>query len=277
MAGPSLQQVQELLSKLIRTPEGVGPALPALSLEEQARWQGLIRHGGALDPIERLDIYANMYFFRIRDALADDFPVVRATIGADAFHNFVTDYLLAHPSRSFSLRDVGSAVPQFARSHPYTGTWPWLGDLAALEWSVVEAFDAADAPMLSAEQWAAYAAEELANRRLVWHPSLRVLACEYPVHQAWQRFQRDEPLPTLAPEETWIRVWRNQERVFVAAMTRDEATVLRSHETLADAGEFLAATYGQSRATELLANWLVAWVQSGVLCGVEPITRREQR
>src|SRR4029077_19404566 len=85
--------------------------------------------------IERLDVYANMYFFRILDALRGDYPKVLAVVGDDAFHNLATDYLQAHPSRHPSLRFVGAALPAFLRGHALAGPRPWLPGLAPLEWA----------------------------------------------------------------------------------------------------------------------------------------------
>ncbi|GBD25597.1 hypothetical protein HRbin30_00921 [bacterium HR30] len=272
MGDKNLERVQRLLSKLIRAPEGVAPALPELAGEERSLWEGLIRPHGTLDPVARLDIYANMYFFRIRDALADDFPVLRATIGPERFHNLVTDYLLAHPSRSFTLRDVGASLPGFVRRHILLQDWPWLGDLATLEWAVVEAFDAADSEPWNAARVATVPAEEWGSRRVVWHPSLRVLRSEFPVHGPWQRYQNGDSLGALSAGETWLRVWRRAERVFVVPVCPQEGQALGFGGALGLLAEELAAKLGEAAAAQQLAVWIAEWVEAGLVCGLEPVT-----
>jgi len=61
---------------------------------------------------ERLRVYANAYFARVHDVLREDYPALHAAIGADAFHDLAKLYLLAHPSRSFSLRFAGARLPE---------------------------------------------------------------------------------------------------------------------------------------------------------------------
>src|SRR5207249_4628005 len=124
--------------------------LAALSPGEQAVCASLVRADERLSVIERLDIYADMYFYRIRDALKEDFAAVAAVIGDARFHNLITDYLLAHPPAHFSLRYAGQHLPAFLAQHSCAGHWPYLSDLALLEWSVLGAFDAPDAPVLDA-------------------------------------------------------------------------------------------------------------------------------
>ncbi len=275
MDGATLERVQRLLSKLIRSPEGVALALPELSLEERSLWDGLIRPRGMLDAVARLDIYANMYFFRIHDALAEDFPAVRATIGPQRFHNLITDYLLAHPSRSFTLRDVGACLPDFVRSHVVSSQWPWIGDLALLEWAVVEAFDAADSPQVDEAALAQVPAGEWGLRRVVWHPSLRVLRCAFSVHVPWRQCQDGQQLDEPRLEETWLRVWRQHERVFVAAVPPLEGRALGFDRALASLAEELATVLGEEAAAQQLAAWFAAWVKGGLVCGFEPVRCRE--
>jgi hypothetical protein len=152
---PDLRGVQELFWKLITAPEGV------------ARGAAELRRGGALESedlsflvppddtrssAEQLDIYANMYFHRLHDCLAEDFPVLKARLGDARFHNLVTDYLLAHPPTHFSLRELGRALPGFLASHALEREFPALADLARLEWARVDVVDDADAAPLSREE-----------------------------------------------------------------------------------------------------------------------------
>src|SRR3954470_6059030 len=51
-----------------------------------------------------LAIYADMYTTRLLDAVAEDYPKLHKALGNTAFHAVATDYLRAHPPRSFTLR-----------------------------------------------------------------------------------------------------------------------------------------------------------------------------
>lgn len=275
MDANSWRAVQLLLSKLIRAPEGVQSGLTALDPNERLLWENLIHPHGALTAVERLEIYANMYFYRLHDVLAEDFPTVRAVIGPERFHNLVTDYLLAHPSRHFSLRYAGKSFPAFVRQHQLCQRWPWLGDLALLEWAVVDAFDAPDAPAIGPEVFLALPAEVWGKQRIVWSASLQVLACAYPVHVPWQQEQDNMPLSDLSAAPTWLRVWRQHEKVFVAPVTPDEARVLGTSLTLAELAADLAAQSDEATAAEQLATWMADWAVAGLIAGLDAVTCRE--
>src|ERR1041385_2998778 len=101
-----LNDTQQLLWHLITAPEGVRPALETSDglRSDLAR---TVRGDERLDAAGRLDVYANMYFFRLLDALKEDFPAVLRVIGETPFHNLVTDYLLVHFPTHPSLRYAG--------------------------------------------------------------------------------------------------------------------------------------------------------------------------
>jgi hypothetical protein len=135
---PDLRGVEELLWKLITAPEGVVRGAAELHREgvlESQDLSFLVPPNDRLGSAEQLDIYADMYFHRLHDCLAEDFPVLLARLGGARFHNLVTDYLLAHPSTHFSLRELGRALAGFLDSHALEREFPALADLARLEWA----------------------------------------------------------------------------------------------------------------------------------------------
>ncbi len=52
----------------------------------------------ALNSTQRLSIYADMYFVRLIEIMAEDFATVRHLLGADAFADVAKDYVTRHPS-----------------------------------------------------------------------------------------------------------------------------------------------------------------------------------
>jgi len=78
---------------------------------------GFIAPNSRLTPFERLEIYNRQYWYRVLDALAEDYPVLRAVVGSRAFERLSIEYLTAHPSRSFSLRNLGSRLAEWLVDH----------------------------------------------------------------------------------------------------------------------------------------------------------------
>ena len=132
-----------------------------------------------LTSFERLEIYNRQYWFRLMDGLSEDFPGLLAILGARRFRALAKAYLTECPSRSFTLRDLGSRLPQWLELNP-----GWLRpyerlarDMVNLEWAHIEAFDGAEWPTLKSE--------DLANAepalRLSLQPYITLLELEYPV------------------------------------------------------------------------------------------------
>src|SRR5260221_13926524 len=83
-----------------------------------------------LSGAERLDIYANMYFFRLLDCLGEDFPRARLAIGGDRVHKPVTHYLLRPPFPHPPFRPLGARPPGIAPQHPIRAEVPYPSDPA---------------------------------------------------------------------------------------------------------------------------------------------------
>ncbi len=99
-----------------------------------------LRPPGRMQGVLRLDVYRNAYFIRLEKALANDFPVTEKVLGQEEFARIAGEYVLAHPSRHPSLRYVGSEFSAWLRSHSRQAA----GDLAAIEWAVMQVFDGPD-------------------------------------------------------------------------------------------------------------------------------------
>ena len=272
---PTLDQTQQLFWKLITAPEGVAAGRAALDPSERALAEDLVCADARLSAVERLDIYADMYFYRIRDCLKEDFGAVCAVVGEAAFHNLTTDYLLVHPSTHFSLRYVGRHLPKFVRGHALIERWPFLADLAALEWAIMEAFDAPDAEPITPAALTAIPPQRWAELRFHVTPSLKLLRLDWPVHEVWTQTQRQEEVGYVRAHQTVIRVWRQDFRVFHRSIDLTEAAALdalASGATFGDICEPIAAAVGDAAAVERAAGFLRDWLADGLLtvCRLEP-------
>ena len=269
----NLAQTQRLLWALLRAPKGAAAGIATLSPADQALAAQLVRPREPLAAVERLDIYANMYFFRLLDALRLDFPAVAAVLGDTGFHNRVTDYLLVHPSTHYSLRYVGRHLPDFLR-HPRTTDEPaWLADLAAFEWALLDSFDAPDAAPLQAAELAAIAAESWPGLRLGLSSSLRLVAAYAPLDAIWagakagDSMDHMDSMDSLRSEARWYRIWRRDLRVFHRGISGGEFAALRALEsgaTFAEVCDQVEADSVDSAAGQVF-DWIRTWLGDALL------------
>ncbi len=267
---PSLERLQSLFMRLIAAPEGVAKGCEALAREGVAEAEdlsALIATDSRLDSVEHLDIYADMYFYRLLDCLAEDFPRLAHHVGTDQFHNLVTDYLLAHPPSHFSLRELGRALPSFLEDHLLAAARPWLGDLARLEWARVDVFDETNAAPLDREALLHGAADSPGAFHLQRIPASRLLQLRGAAITSW----KENEVPTEALENSSqlvsALVWRKGFAIYHRSLENDEAECLRALaedrptvEGLAELlitrdGDGAAATNVSERLAALLDRW----------------------
>ena len=245
MHGPSLRELQGAFWRALATrPGGEGTPVPELA--------GVVSSTGRLSASERVDIYAGMYFWRIVEALAEDFPKVRAVLGGDAFADLVRDYLAAHPSTEPSIRHIGGALPAFlaGRSPGY------LGDLARLEWTRLDVFDSPDAVPLTLDELRGVPAAEWPALRLALVPACARVVLDWPVHRLWADTEA-----TPAPERTALRIWREDFVVSQCVMDAEEEAALGR---LA-AGATFAAICEPFADPAAAGALLLRWIEDGII------------
>jgi len=244
-----------------------------------------------LTAFERLELYNRQYWLRVRGALAEDFPAVRAVVGANRFEELSVAYLSAHPSRSFSLRNLGSKLVDWLIANPrWTGRRHALAvDLARIEWAFVEAFDNAERTPLTLDQIATL--DE--GSRLALQPHVQLLALNYPADdialalhgkekrqtsEAGVTHDDGDPapvrLPRLRRKPTWVAAHRVDLNVYYRRMEREEFQTLaaiRDGHTLGDALEagFSGSQMAETRRAGRVRAWFATWAELGWMCAPE--------
>src|SRR6201991_4453350 len=102
-----------------------------------------IKPNDRLSSFERLEIYNRQYWFRLFSSFEEDFPGLKSIVGSRRFERLMRAYLHAHPSRSFTLRNLGSSLVSWLETlPPYAAPQSAAAiAMAALEWAHIEAFD----------------------------------------------------------------------------------------------------------------------------------------
>jgi hypothetical protein len=271
---PSLRELQLVVWRLLAAPEGPGKGLSELEREgvlTLERLEAWIASDERLSALGRVDIYANMYFYRLRDALKEDFPKTLGIIGEDRFHNLVTDYLLVHPSSHWSMRYAGLHLPGFLKGHPLLETYPFLADLAAVEWAHADLFQMEDTRALSREELATVPPERWGDLRFRVSPAWALLDAAWDVAGMWEALERGEGTDGARRGKQHLLVWREGFDVEHAPVADDEAealSALGAGRTFGEICEGLAGDGGDLeaaavRASSLLTGWLDRVLLSG--------------
>lgn len=282
----TLSETQALLYDLLTAPRGVAVGLGARGLTEEVL-STVVRGDARLSAVDRLDIYANMYFFRILDVLREEYPRTLAMVGEPAFHDLVTDYLLVHRPAHASLREVGAALPTFLAAQATTLGRPWLFELARLERAHVDLFDGPDAHPLTILDLRSMADDptELAALTVQLVPSHVLMTNAFTLSPVWQLSETPSGspaspgVPSLRPET--LLVWRQGLVVRHRAVTDAAEAVALEHAaagtTIGALCEALAVpvSAGEEAADAIRAfQRLAAWTDDGLLRRAEGPTAK---
>ena len=191
---------------------------------EGRRLAEVIRDDAPLSAVDRLEVYANAYFFRILEVLRKDYPALAASLGEARFNNLITDYLAANPPTRFSLRYAGEELGSFLGGHPAARPpreeFPWAADLARLEWAIVDAFDT----LFSADN----EVMRVVGPAPMGGEFLEIVMDEKPLRQAMLNFSLTILLLSLAISGiTAMLVYFALDRMLVRPMRRITANIMR--------------------------------------------------
>src|SRR6478672_12155638 len=180
----NLEELQRAVFDVVRQPLTEDERMREQTLDGRSTKEiaeAIVKPNDRLTSVERLEIYNRVYWFRLLSSLADDFPGLRAVIGQEAFDKVLLGYLTEMPSVSYTLRDLGSRLESWLRGHPETisSNERMAMDMVRLEWADIEAFDAAEYPVLSQTELASLGEDPVFHLQ----PYLQLLDLAYPVDE----------------------------------------------------------------------------------------------
>lgn len=220
-----------------------------------------------------LGAHAGGYPTRLQEALADTYEAVARWIGEPAFAGLARRYAAAHPSTSYNLNDFGSHLARFLRRDPLGATYPFLPDLASLEWKVLLAFHAGSGTEPGTPDLAGASVDDLARVTLAMPPGVALLRSQWPVATLWRDKSRDAPgrlsstvhPPTGGAEN--VAIFRAGLVVRVRRLENDEFRALRAAARGESLAAVLEAAFDRGTAPERIAAWPAQWRKQGIVTG----------
>ncbi len=248
-----------------------------------------IKPNDRLTSFERLEIYNRQYWFRVLSSFAEDFPGLRAVLGGRRFDAVAQAYVKDCPSRSFTLRNLGSRLESWLRRHPaWAGSRQALAiDMVRLEWADIEAFDGKAEQALKPEDLAGVDASKL---RLRLQPYIQLLHLRYPVDDLLLAVRNDDDtefssnafterrkrkrvlaVARLKPSPIFLAVHRLDDSVYFRRLEREEFLILsnlREGKKLSDAIEsaLRRSSIDAADRPAMVERWFHAWATLGWFC-----------
>lgn len=225
---------------------------------------------GLLQSPAGLAIYRDAYRARLLAALRDNFSVLQRALGDEEFDALGSAYLQAHPSTEPSIRWFGHRLAAFMDE---TGpSHPAMADFARMDWALRAAFDAADAPVLTAADLQALSPEDWPALTFRLHPSVQLLSLQWAIEPAWRVLREaidgadDAELDAPEPLAHTLLVWRQGLDTRWRSLVPLEAALLQA---LAAGDTFAAicavAAQSNADAAQQVVTALQQWLGDGVL------------
>lgn len=230
-----------------------------------------------LSPLQQAEIYRGQFWLRHRDSLYEDYPGLLYLLGEEKFEQFLRDYLIACPPDSWTLRDLGNHIAEFAQT--YEG-FPEeraviARDMTAFELAFIDIWDGENVEAIDVERVQAIPPEKWVSAKIVFHPLLTLLTLSHPVHDVRTKVRADEEpnIDEIETAPTYVALWRGaDERVHYRAISAPQHALvqsLRSGDTLGIACDTAAATTEDAAqlATQL-QSWFQGWAKRGWIIDV---------
>jgi hypothetical protein len=230
-----------------------------------------------LSPVEQVEIYREQFWLRHTGSLLEDFPGLSGILGQQDWERLAVSYLKEEVPASFSLRDLGHALPAHVERAAWLPHHALCVDMARLEWAYVELFDAPEVPPLDGRKLAALPEEAWETARIVLSPALALLRVTYPVPELRRKLKRagPDPVPIPEPAPADLVLYRGKDLSLYATPVSEAAFALlgalREGVPLVPACERAAAEVpaGAEEIEAKAGEWFLDWGRRGWVVDVE--------
>ncbi|KFI05490.1 DUF692 family multinuclear iron-containing protein [Massilia sp. BSC265] len=237
----------------------------------EAALQPFLSEGG----VERLALYRGNLSAGWERALGEACPVLRQLVGEEFFAGLARAYGKALPSQDPDLAAFGERFADFLDGFGPAAPYPYLPDVARLEWAVHRAYLAPEKVPLGLDVLATMAADDLDAARFTLHPSVGLLRSRWAIGALWHAHQPGgRALPARMDAPCTLLVARRGWRVEVVETGAPEAAALDRLAAGASFGEAIDAALaaasldvGASDIGAMLQGWFRLGVVAAIAAG----------
>ena len=213
------------------------------------------------DVERRWAIYSSGYVARLVEALENDYPAVRRILGEGPFGSLTARYVRRFPPRSFDIGRAGDRLAAFLAEDRLSAELPFLPDLARYEWSLAEAFVAADSVPLAWSDLAALGPEAVADATFRLRPGTTLVRSSWPLLALWgaQDLADEDVSIPLEPSPSTVLVHRAGLEVRRRLVGEADARFLEAATGGLRLSDLLHGASGETEAADLVERFRL-WV-----------------
>lgn len=224
------------------------------------------------DKAGRFNIYRNNVRITLRNALRTTFPAIEKLVGEEYFSALALAFVELHPPRSAIMSDYGDCFADFLAGLDPVSDYPYLPDVARIEFARVQAYHAADAKRFGLQDEASIIRALETPVKL--HPSVTTIFSEQPALSIWRsQMDLDDAEPESSGTETAL-IWRQDDRV-AEILVHDSDNRLFDHFAKGEVFSTLLPDNEDHQAAEALIARFIELAAAGVIVPAFPTSKGE--
>ncbi|QOY95699.1 DUF692 family protein [Massilia sp. UMI-21] len=236
----------------------------------EAGLQPLLSEGS----MARLALYRGNLSAGWERALGAAYPVLRQLVGEAFFDGLARAYGKAVPSQDPDLAGFGDRLADFLAEFAPAAPYPYLPDMARLEWAVHRAGLAPGLAPLGVDALMAMTPETLEAARFILHPSVALLHSRWAIAALWHAHQPGGPaLPAHVARPCAVLVLRRGWTLEVVETDAPQAAALARLAAGAGFGEAVDAALAAAPAgggAPDIGAMLQGWFGRGMIAAIAP-------
>ena len=141
----------------------------------------------------RLSVYQNNFFYSLIEILQEAFPTINKLTGEEFFKALAKTYIQKSPPANPLLFEYGDQFSNFVRQSPQLAAYPYMADVAQLDWLRHCAYYAPEPKPLTANDFSNIDINLLVDAKLKFHPTVGIVMSDYAIFSIWESNQSEEP------------------------------------------------------------------------------------
>ncbi len=223
---------------------------------------------------DRLDIYGSAYNLRLKEAITTDYDILHGYLGDEQFDQLMDCYIEKYPSHTTNLRYFSINMSDLLQEQAPFNQFPVLAELARIEFSFANSFDAENTCITAINDLAVIDPEQWATLQFEFQKSLALLTINTNSFAIWKALANEETPPKVEHLEipaNWI-IWRRADLVsHYRPVSLSEAQTMQlamQGKNFAELCESLLEFYSEEETPLKAITFLQSWIQDEQLAAL---------
>lgn len=223
----------------------------------------------------QLDVYVNAYRYRLRDVVAEDYPVLKHYLGEKVFTALIRDFVEQETPQHFNIARYAATLPEFVeRTRPQDS---FAQELCRMETAMAQLADAEETAPLVPQHLHGMTPQRLMQCKLYPRAALQLFAFTHPVNEYYRAVMAEESPAIPMAENSFVAVFRNDDVVWRMDLEAQEYALLTALFADHTLGEALVGLSASDAASEKLSEWCSRWMRNGLLAAHDYKTETVER